>query len=135
LNDPLRKLALRDGRYKPEAFQFLFESLDRAVQLAGREQCEGADRHVSGQELLAGMRHYASELFGPMAGQVWRSWGVRGSLDWGHIVFLLVDEKMLNRQDDDSIDDFRETFDFDRAFVDEYVPALPARLEARPPDA
>ena len=72
MNDPLRKLALRDGRYTPEAYAFLFESLDNAVRLAGREAAEGVDRHVTGQELLAGLRQHASELFGPLAAEVWR---------------------------------------------------------------
>ena len=132
VSDPLRKLALDDGRYAPEAFQFLFESLDHAVRLAGREDAEGPDRHVSGQELLAGMRQYATELFGPLAGEVWRAWGIEGSIDWGRIVFLLVDAGMLNRQENDTIEDFRDGFDFDEAFVRSYRPKLPPELFARP---
>jgi uncharacterized repeat protein (TIGR04138 family) len=132
MNDPLRKLALKDGRYAPEAYAFLFESLDPAVKLAGRETAEGADRHVTGQELLAGMRQHASELFGPLAAEVWRRWGVRESLDWGQIVFLLVEAGMLNRQENDTIEDFRSDLDFDEAFVAEYRPRLPPELFPRP---
>ena len=132
VSDPLRKLALEDGRYAPEAFQFLFESLDHAVRLAGREEAEGPDRHVSGQELLAGMRQYATELFGPLAGEVWRAWAIESSIDWGRIVFLLVDAGMLNRQENDTIEDFRDGFDFDEAFVRSYRPKLPPELFARP---
>jgi uncharacterized repeat protein (TIGR04138 family) len=131
MNDPLRKLALSDGRYAPEAYAFLFESLDHAVKLAGREAAEGTDRHVSGQELLAGLRQYASELFGPLAAEVWRRWGVRESLDWGQIVFLLVEAGMLNRQENDTIEDFRSELDFDRAFVAGYRPRLPPELFPR----
>jgi uncharacterized repeat protein (TIGR04138 family) len=126
----LRKLALKDGRYAPEAFQFLFDSLDPAVRLAGRENAEGVERHVTGQELLNGMRAHAVQQFGPLAGQVWRAWGIRDTLDWGRIVFLLVDEGMLNRQESDSIEDFRQGFDFDQAFVASYQPQLPAELFA-----
>jgi uncharacterized repeat protein (TIGR04138 family) len=133
LSDPLlRKLALKDGRYAPEAFHFLYESLDHAVKLAGRENEEGTARHVTGQELLAGMRQNAIEQFGPLAGAVWRAWGIRDTLDWGRIVFLLVEEGMLNRQETDSIEDFRAGFDFDAAFVTSYRPALPPELFARP---
>jgi len=124
LSDPLRKLALKDGRYAPEAFQFLYESLDQAVKLAGRETAEGQERHVTGQELLAGMRAHALEVFGPLAGHVWRAWGVRETLDWGRIVFLLVEEGLLNRQETDSIEDFRDGFDFDAAFLRGYKPVL-----------
>ncbi len=133
MSDPLlRKLALKDGRYAPEAFQFLYDSLDHAVKLAGREQSEGAERHVTGQELLAGMRAHAIEQFGPLAGAVWRAWGIRDTLDWGRIVFLLVEEGMLNRQETDSIEDFRSGFDFDAAFVRAYQPRLAPELFSRP---
>ena len=125
MSDPLRRLALRDGRYSPEAFRFLFESLDHAVRLAGKEEAEGTERHVTGQEVLRGMRAYASEVFGPLAAHVWRSWGVNSTMDWGRIVFLLVDEGMLKRQDEDDIEDFREGFDFERAFETEYIPEVP----------
>jgi uncharacterized repeat protein (TIGR04138 family) len=128
LSEPLRKLALKDGRYSPEAFAFLYESLEHAVRLAGREGAEGPERHVSGQELLAGMRHHAAEVFGPLAGDVWRRWGIQSTLDWGRIVFLLVDAGMLNRQEEDSLEDFRDGFEFEQAFVKGYKVKLPQDL-------
>ncbi len=118
-------LALKDGRYSPEAFRFLFESLPQAVRLAGKEKAEGTERHVTGQEVLAGMRAHAGQLFGPLAAAVWRSWGVRETLDWGRVVFLLVDNGLLNRQESDTIEDFRSAFDFEEAFVRQYRVPLP----------
>ncbi len=131
MSDPLRQLALRDGRYSPEAFRFLFESLDHAVRLAGKEAAEGPERHVTGQEVLAGMRAQASEVFGPLAAHVWRSWGVRETIDWGRIVFLLVEDGMLKRQDGDDVEDFRDGFDFDAAFEADYDPELPPVSDPR----
>lgn len=130
--DPVRKVWKTDGRYKLEAYQFLFDSLDQAVRLAGREGAEGNDRHVTGQELLAGMREHAMKLFGPLAAQVWRSWGIQSTLDWGRVVFLLVEAKLLNRQEEDTIEDFRDGFDFDDAFVAGYQTVLPPELGAHP---
>jgi uncharacterized repeat protein (TIGR04138 family) len=132
VSDPIRQLALRDGRYSPEAFRFLFESLEHAVRLAGKEEAEGTARHVTGQEVLAGMRAYAALAFGPLAAHVWRSWGVKDTMDWGRIVFLLVEEGMLRRRDEDDIEDFRAGFDFDLAFDAGYRPELPPVIEARP---
>jgi len=131
MRDQLRQLALRDGRYSPEALQFLFESLEHAVRLAGKESAQGAERHVTGQELLAGLREHAAETFGPLAAHVWRAWGVRTALDWGRIVFLLVDEGLLRRKDSDTLADFEGGFDFDEAFVQRYRPPLPRSLDAR----
>jgi uncharacterized repeat protein (TIGR04138 family) len=132
VSDPLRQLALRDGRYSPEAFRFLFESLDHAVRLAGKGEAQGQERHVTGQEVLAGMRACARETFGPLAAHVWRSWGVNETMDWGRIVFLLVDEGLLKRQENDAIGDFSSGFDFDQVFEQSYVPELPPVIEPRP---
>lgn len=130
MQDPLRKLATSDGRYSPEAFRFLLESLDYALRLAGKEHAQGPSRHVTGKEVLAGMRAYASELFGPLAAQVWRSWGIHDTLDWGRVVFLLVDADLLKRQESDTLEDFSDGFDFDQAFVERYVPTLPPTIDA-----
>lgn len=130
--DPLRKVWKKDGRYRLEAYQFLFDALDKTVRFAGRDEETGAARHVSGEELLDGMRVYASSLFGPLAAQVWRTWGVKSTLDWGRIVFLLVENELLRRQDTDTIEDFGSGYDFDAVFVDAYRPTLPAELGAHP---
>jgi uncharacterized repeat protein (TIGR04138 family) len=132
VSDPVRKIWKEDGRYAFEAFQFLFESLDQSVRLTGRHAEEATRRHVSGQELLEGMRLHALKLYGPLAGHVWRAWGVRETIDWGRIVFLLVDAELLNRQDSDSIDDFVDGFDFGQAFASSYKPELPPDFGAQP---
>jgi len=128
MEDDLRKLALSDGRYSPEALRFLFESLSIAIELAGKDGAEGPERHVSGQEVLAGMREHAARSFGPLAAAVWRQWGVHKTIDWGRIVFMLVDAGMLNRQESDSVEDFADGFDYEQAFVEDYHLELPAEL-------
>jgi uncharacterized repeat protein (TIGR04138 family) len=120
-----------DGRYSPEAFYFLFEALDVAVQLAGKAGLQGPARHVTGQEVLKGLRAHALTQFGPLASNVWKSWGVRESMDWGRIVFLLVEREMLKRQEDDSIEEFRQGFDFERSFASDYRERLSELLAAR----
>ncbi len=130
--DPLRQVCKKDKRYRLEAYQFLFDALDKTVRTAGLDEESEASRHVSGHELLDGMREHATRLFGPLAAQVWRTWGVQSTMDWGHIVFNLVDNELLRRQDSDTIDDFREGYNFDDVFKRAYRPALPAELGAYP---
>ncbi|MEM8710095.1 MAG: Minf_1886 family protein [Planctomycetota bacterium] len=130
--DPLRKVWKKDSRYRLEAYMFLFDALDKTVKSTGRDAETGASRHVTGQELLDGMRIHAERLFGPLAAQVWRTWGVNSTLDWGQIVFNLVDNELLRRQESDSIEDFREGYDFDEVFVASYRPTLPTELGALP---
>ena len=119
----------KEGHYSPEAFRFLFESLEHALVISGKVQAEGAERHITGQELLNGMRVYARHIFGPLASQTWKSWGIRSSLDWGRIVFLLVDAGMLNRQETDKLEDFDQPFDFEKYFVEEYEPDLSSSFD------
>ena len=126
IDDLLEPILTRDPRYTVEAYFFVRDALDHTVrQLA-------TPRHISGQELLDGMRVHATRLFGPLAAQVWRTWGVRSTLDWGRIVFNLVESELLRRQDTDTIEDFRDGYDFDEVFVRAYEPKLPTELGALP---
>lgn len=124
---------LPEPTYLPEAYRFLFESLENAVRLAGKEEKSGTERHITGQELLAGLEDRAREQFGPLAGEVWRAWGVRETLDWGRIVFQLVEQGKLSRQDSDTIEDFRDGFDFEESFVRNYEIRVPTGLEDADP--
>ena len=123
MDKKIRRLAAQGG-YSPEAFRFLFESLEHALITSGKAELEGVERHVSGQELLVGLREYARRLFGPLAAQTWKAWGIEASLDWGRIVFALVDAGLLNGQESDKLEDFDELFDCEQYFVEEYVPDL-----------
>jgi uncharacterized repeat protein (TIGR04138 family) len=66
----------------------------------------GQRRHISGQELLRGLVELAREEFGELAWTVFHEWGIGRSEDFGRIVFHLVEEGVLGRQPEDSIDDF-----------------------------
>ncbi|MEZ5977120.1 MAG: hypothetical protein R3F34_02755 [Planctomycetota bacterium] len=128
MDDPLRKLALTDGRYAYEAYRFLMEGLDEAINATGRAEKQGPERHVTGREVLDGLVARALRTFGPLGARVWRSWGVVEPLDWGRIVFLMVENGMLNRRDSDSIDDFRQELDLGAVFEDGYTIELPDRI-------
>lgn len=128
IRQAIRRLSKRDGRFRPEAYVFLLESLEPAIRLAGREEAQGPDRHITGQELLTGLCSQAGALFGPLAAHVWRAWGVHEALDWGRIVFLLVEDELLNRRETDSIDDFRQDLDFEEVFVQHYELVLPTEI-------
>ena len=64
--DELVELVLaKDPRYTREAYTFVREALDFTQKLIGKE-AHGQIRHVSGQELLDGIRQFALQQFGPM---------------------------------------------------------------------
>lgn len=72
--------------------------------------------HVDGKDLCHGLRDLACERWGLMAPAVLASWGIRNTLDFGRMVFALVDSDLLQKQPDDSLGDFENVFDFKSAF-------------------
>jgi len=77
-------------------------------------------RHITGRELAEGVRDLAIDRFGPMARTVLEHWGIRETRDVGRIVFALVETGILIKQEEDSLVDFDNVFDFDEAFAREY---------------
>ncbi len=121
----LAELVRRDPRYAYEAYEFVFEALGHAQKLLGRSATpEGGEpspqHHVTGPELLDGIRDLALREFGLMARTVFRMWGIERTDDFGEIVFRLVESNLMSKTDEDTLDDFRNVFDLDEALVKNY---------------
>ncbi|MHB8078942.1 MAG: Minf_1886 family protein [Candidatus Krumholzibacteriia bacterium] len=114
LSGRIEAIALAGGRYRAEAYLFVWDALGRTLAGSARRP------HVSGAELLEGIRDLARERFGPMAKDVLNAWGVRATLDFGHIVFDLVAADLLRKTPEDSLADFDNRFDFQSVFEDDY---------------
>ena len=100
----------KDQRFKPDAYEFLMQSLNFTQEKLKRET------HVSGKELLGGIREFAIEQYGPMVKTVFSHWGIKNTHDFGNIVFNMVEWKLLSKTEQDSIEDFKDAYDFDAAF-------------------
>jgi len=124
----------RDDRYDSEAYAFVRDALDYTIKLRKKTSKDDARRHVSGQELLEGVRQYALKEFGPMVTTVFTYWGIRNCEDIGHIVFNLINEGIFGKSEHDTIEDFKGGFDFRDAFVSPFLPPVPPpaiRLEKK----
>jgi uncharacterized repeat protein (TIGR04138 family) len=88
--EALEIIAIKDPRYSRDAYIFVREALDFTQRALARDK-QGAIRHVSGQELLAGIKDYASAQFGPMAMTVLSEWGIHSCQDFGELVFNMVE--------------------------------------------
>ena len=64
----------KDPRYQRDAYLFVKDALDHTQKIVVKEN-KGELRHVSGQELLSGIRDYALAQFGPMTKMVFEEWG------------------------------------------------------------
>ncbi len=128
LDAKLLEVALKDPRYAYEAYDFIFKALDHAQALVGKktkpkcaESSELAPRDIRSQELLEGIRSLALQEFGLMAQTVFRMWGIASTEDFGRVVFNLVEAGLITKTEDETIDDFRNAFDFDEALVQAYT--------------
>ena len=127
--EAIDQIAAQDRRYHREAYFFLREALDHTQRMTGKLPKKNEVRHVSGQELLNGIREYALQQFGPMTLTVLEEWGIKCCLDFGEIVFNMVETKLLAKTEQDSREDFRNGYDFHEAFR---KPFLPARIASEP---
>ena len=109
------------GLYPPEAYAFIQKGLAHTVQrLHGKVKDPKANRHVTGQDLCEGLRDVALAVWGRLARTVLRRWNITSTLDFGRIVFAMVDAGLMQKTDDDSIEDFRNVYEFRTAFEAEY---------------
>jgi len=121
----------RDTRYTREAYGFVREALDFTQKLIVKEN-RGQLRHVSGQELLEGIRQFALQQFGPMTVTVFAEWGIRNCRDFGEIVFNMVETGLLAKTDRDSREDFQNGYDFTEAFCKPFWPSKKDQPESKP---
>ena len=127
----LEQILARDSRYQRDAYLFVREALDHTQRSIVKEN-RGQMRHVSGQELLGGIREFALDQFGPMVITVLEEWGVRNCCDFGEIVFNMVEIGLLAKTDTDSRADFDGGYDFEGAFRKPFLPSTKLNREAKP---
>lgn len=113
--EKFRLLLENDSRYDAEAYNFVYEALDYTLKSVVTPRTR-SNQHVTGQELLEGVRRYAIEEFGCLAQMVLEAWGIRSTADVGEIVFNLVEYDLMGKQDNDSKLDFFDVYAFDDAF-------------------
>jgi uncharacterized repeat protein (TIGR04138 family) len=132
-NEALNLILEEDPRYKVQAYGFIREALDFTIKHFDKP-VEGPGRHVSGTELLEGIRTFALQEYGPLTKTVFGTWGINETADFGHIVFNLVGKGVLGKTDEDKLDDFRSGYDFVEAFRKPFLPKekKPARKTKLP---
>ena len=114
-NQALEQILREDHRYREDAYYFVRAGLDFTVKQL-EKPLEGEGRHLTGQELLEGLRQHALKEYGAMAQTVLNHWGVKRCEDFGEIVFNLVEKGILGKTEKDSRDDFKGGYGFEQAF-------------------
>ena len=121
-DEAVEQILAKDERFHRDAYGFMREALDFTQKIISAKN-QGKVRHVTGQELLDGIRQFSLQQFGPMACCVLEEWGIRKCEDFGAIVFNLVEHEILSKTENDSLEDFSGGFDFQEAFRRPFQPS------------
>jgi len=118
----LESIYEQDPRYKEDAYVFVMEALTYTQK---KYKC---DKHVSGQDMLEGIKELLLNKFGPLAITVLEYWGIKTTEDFGNIVFNLVEKNVLSKTEDDNIETFRNGYDFHEVFRKGYRKKLAKKI-------
>lgn len=111
-------------QYHPNAYDFVFEALQQAQEIYARSvtnENEQEEAHVSGQELLEGVKAHAIKQFGLMTMTVFKQWGVQSTKDFGKMVFEMIEHGRMRKTENDRLEDFVDLYDFEQVFDFDYV--------------
>lgn len=121
-----------DNRFSKQAYNFVRQGLDFTVKELKKSDSRRAGRslHVTGVELLMGMRAYALDQFGPMARTVLEEWGIKRCTHFGDIVFNLIEYNVFSKTEQDRREDFSDVYTFEEAFEAPFLPSKPRAKSA-----
>lgn len=114
-----------DPRFNRRAYEFVRLGLDQTVKELRKKNPSKSEKslHVSGRELVEGLRVYALDQYGPLAKAVLNDWGIKRCIDFGDIVFNLIEYNIFSKTANDRREDFADIYSFDDAFVKPFKPA------------
>jgi uncharacterized repeat protein (TIGR04138 family) len=108
------------GVYPPEAYVFVQQGLGYTVEKIHQATDPEASHHVGGRELCEGLREFALKQWGLLARLVLARWSITTTMDFGRIVFAMVEHDLLQKTEEDQVEDFRQVYDFGAAFETNY---------------
>jgi uncharacterized repeat protein (TIGR04138 family) len=119
-NQAVEQIVKSDPRYAAAGYHLIREALDFTIKM--RKKAKEPWKHVSGQQLLEGIRVYALKEYGPMVPLVLEYWGIARCEDFGQMVFNLIRVGAFGKTEQDSVEDFSGGYAFWDAFVLPYLP-------------
>jgi uncharacterized repeat protein (TIGR04138 family) len=123
-NEVVDLICKEDPRYDKKAYTFIRQGLDHTVKEIKKKDAgkTRASQHVTGAELLDGLRVFALDQYGPLTKTVLNSWGIKRCTDFGEIVFNLIEYNVFSKTESDRREDFVDLYSFDDAFVKPFLP-------------
>ena len=120
-----------DDRFAAESYYFLRDALDVTHrELKKRHGQDHQAQHVSGRQLLEGIRQHALEEFGPMSLTVLTEWGITRCEDFGEIVFQYGGAQIAFQNRRRLPRGFPSIYTFKEAFERPFRPQKPRSVES-----
>ena len=119
----IEELTEKNPQYHEDAYQFVMEALHFT------QKKFKSVAHVSGEEMVNGMRELLMKKYGPMARSVLTYWGIKTTEDFGRVVFNLVERKILSKTEKDNIESFQNAYDFEDVFEHGYRQQLHRKIK------
>src|ERR1700759_1810535 len=106
-NEVVDLICKEDPRYDKKAYTFIRQGLDHTVkEIKKRDTAKNRpSQHVTGAELLDGLRLFALDQYGPLTKTVLNSWGIKKCTDFGEIVFNLIEYNVFSKTESDRRED------------------------------
>ena len=125
-NLPIQMVIEEQGLYPVEAFEFVQRGVTfTSEQVHANQTDTTVSRHVSGRQLCEGLREFAQLQWGLLARLVLQFWNINATEDFGRIVFTLIEHGGLAKTEEDTLEDFKNVYDFNKAFAGEYQFTIP----------
>ncbi len=134
LQKSVNEILKNDHRYTEEAYYIINHSIQFSANYFDKPEF-GQERHLTGKEICTGFTKLALEEFGAMASAVLKKWGIHTTLDIGHIVFNLIDAKVLHASHNDKLGDFDQVFDLHAKLLEDYLPKFEQNILLKKIDA
>ncbi len=114
--DTLDRVLEKDDRYARAAYLFVQAALDFYQRLHRKAE---ERTHLSGPQVLEGVRELARREYGPLARSVLNYWGLRRGEDVGEVVYNLIGVGLMSKTDEDRKEDFAGVMAFDETMDEE----------------
>ncbi len=121
MKNSIQEIAKNDGRYSLRAFQFVHEGLEFTVKkFHDVDRPVDESHHITGRQLCEGLADLAADKWGRMAKVTLNQLGIKSTIDFGNIVYLMVENKWMHARPEDTIEEFHNIYNFEEVFEKNY---------------
>lgn len=105
-------LLAESSPYSVHAFNFVLDGFSY------KRIRDDTNTHIDADLLCWRLHDLALRRFGRDARTNLENWGIRRTIDFGHIVYALIDAGLAVRTEEDKLEEFESVFDFDDQFTE-----------------